>query len=425
MAAQREMTELRDYQRRTLEQTRAAYRAGKRSICVVSPTGSGKTRLGVEFVRGHLAKGGRVLWLAHRAELVAQAAERLFAEGLPDVGIIAAGIEPSPAAPVQVASTQTLIARDALPDASLVVLDEAHHYVAAEWGAVAVHYASAIRLGLTATPERSDGKPLGDLFDALVVGATPRELTDLGHLIPCEVIGAKRYRPRELAGNPVDRYLEHAAGRRAFLFAGTVEHAEDLAAEFVARGVPAACVSGETPSDERTRAVAAFRAGKVLVLCNVYVFTEGTDVPEAEVCILARGCGSASTYLQMVGRVLRPAPGKTSALLLDLVGAANKHGFPADERRYSLDGNRGIMLSRAAQKKNTGGSWSGGAQRPGIINASLVRLSSAGPDAVEKREFLVTKYREAESRGYKPGWAIYQFRLRFGHAPWQQVQVAS
>jgi DNA repair protein RadD len=411
-------TDLRPYQPRALEQTRQAYRSGKRAICVVMPTGSGKTRLGAEFVRGHVAKGGNVLWLAHRVELVVQAAERLRAEGVSPVGVIASGTDnPAPGAAVQVASVQTLLARGTLPDATIVVLDECHHYIAAEWGQIAGHYSAALRLGLTATPERSDGKPLGDLFDAIVVGASPRELTELGYLAPCEVFAPRRCKSGEMAGNPVQKYIEHSNGRRAFVFAATVEHAQEISAEFCAAGVPAACVSGETPSEERAEVIAAFRRGDLLALCNVYVFTEGTDIPEAEACILARGCGSAGTYLQMVGRVLRPAPGKTGAIVIDLCGASHKHGLPADDRVFSLDGKKGIVL---LDKGNAGKGWPS-AKRPIQIDAALVRMS-AGPEQIAMRQFLRDSYQIAAQKGYKPGWAIHRFRDRFGFAPWEAAQ---
>ncbi len=412
-------TELRDYQRRAYEQVKDAYRAGKRSICVVMPTGSGKTRLGAEFVRGHVAKGGKVLWLAHRVELVAQAAERLLAEGIEHVGVITADVDnPAPDAAVQVASIQTLIARGELPEVSLVVFDEAHHYVAAEWGMVAKHYSNATRLGLTATPERSDGKPLGDLFDALVVGASPRELTELGYLVPCDVVSPAKYSPRKIAGCPVEAYLERANGKRAFVFAALVEHAAELAEKFRAAGVTAACISGETPADERAAAVEAFRRGELLVLCNVAIFTEGTDVPEAEVCILARGCGSAGTYLQIIGRVLRNAPGKLSALLIDLPGVCRRHGLPTDDRKYSLEGKRGIMLQRRGSAGMPGHGL-GGMKRPEQIAAPLIKVAGFNADQKAKLDYLQEQYRQADRRGYKSGWAVFRFKERFGHAPWE------
>lgn len=401
------MTELRPYQVRALDETRRAYCRGKRSICVTMPTGSGKTRLGVEFAKGHLAKGGRVLWLAHRAELISQAAERLRAEGVPEVGVIAADIDnPAPNAPVQVASTQTLLARGYYPPASLVVPDELHHYRADTWRTLIEHYSSSIRLGLTATPERGDGKPLKDICDHIVVGATPRELTELGYLVPCEVIAPAKYNPRRLAGDPVEKYLEHAIGTQAFVFASDIAHAEDLARAYNAAGVPAAVVTGETHRDERAAVLAAFRRGDILALCNVGIFTEGTDVPEVETAVLCRGLGSAGAYLQIVGRILRPAPNKTRALFIDLPGVSRKYGLPTDDREFSLSGKKGIIWTNKPGRR----------MRPEQVNAALYRVSGRDP---AKASFLREKQAEAAARGFKPGWAIHKFVERFGHPPWR------
>lgn len=415
---------LRAYQVRAIDQVRDQVRAGHRAVVLVVPTGGGKTRIGSEIVGRHVAKGGRVLWTAHRTELVAQARDRLLGDGLDRVGIIAAGVDPDPDAPVQVASIQTLAARGLRPEASLVVLDEAHHYIAEQWGEIADHYSAAVRIGLTATPERSDGLPLGDLFSALVAPVQVAELTELGHLVPAEVLAPRKRLPRQIAGDPVDRYLEVAPGRRAFFFAATVAQAEEIAAALVARGVPAACVHADTPAADRADAVSRFRAGELLGLCNVGIFTEGTDIPEAEVCVLARGFSHASTYLQCVGRVLRPAPGKSSALVLDLMGVSRSFGVPADAREYSLDG-KAIAVIGKEEEEHTGG---GVVTEPTIVDAELeavkaITLTAArwtrGAQGPRRRE-LERLLRVARERGYKPGWAVHQFKDAFGCLPWER-----
>ncbi|HEY8944343.1 MAG TPA: DEAD/DEAH box helicase family protein, partial [Polyangiaceae bacterium] len=146
------MTPLRDYQVRALEQVRDQLRSGKRAVCCVLPTGAGKTRIGAEMALGANDRARRTLWLAHRNELVQQAAERIRAEGIGRVGVIKADVFPDPGALVQVASVQTLLAQGKRPEAELVVFDEAHHYVSSDWGALAQHYSGAWRIGLTATP---------------------------------------------------------------------------------------------------------------------------------------------------------------------------------------------------------------------------------------------------------------------------------
>jgi DNA repair protein RadD len=419
-------TELRPYQACAIDAVRAEIRGGKRAVCLVVPTGGGKTRIGAEIARGHAARGGSVLWLAHRTELVGQAADRLRAEGLA-VGLIAAGVQADGAAPIQVASIQTLIARAARPTATLLVLDEAHHYVADEWGDVAQHYASTFRIGLTATPERSDGKPLGDLFESLVAPVGVAELTEQGFLTPCEVLAPRRRLKRAMAGDPVERYIAVARGRRAIFFAASVEQAEELAERLLAAEIPAACIHGETPPSERASALDRFVRGELVALTNVFVLTEGTDLPPAEVCVLARGFSNASTYLQCVGRVLRPSPGKSGAIVLDLCGVSRTFGVPADEREYSLEGKAIRLRGRTVSEPDEPGL--GSSTVPKVVDAeiSLVREISATAAKWtrgargERRAALEQLLRTARERGFKRGWAVHQYRERFGTLPWEST----
>jgi len=422
------VTPLRDYQARTIDLARAEFRAGKRALCIVLPTGGGKTRIGAEIVKGHIAKGGRVLWLAHRTELVSQAADRILAEGLDNVGVVAAGVEPNRCAPVQVASIQTLVARHERPEATLTVFDEAHHYAAAEWGAVASHYAGAHRIGLTATPERRDGKPLGDLFDAIIAPVSVSELTEGGYLVPCEVLAPKKRLSKEIAGDPVDRYLSIARGRRAIFFAPSVEQAVDIATKLCAANVPAVCIHADTPRDVRADALARFADGDLVALTNVYVLTEGTDIPPAEVCVLARGFSHASTYLQCVGRVLRPSPGKTSALVLDLCGVSRRFGVPADEREYSLK-DRAIRVVEREDDESVGPG--GPVVVPNVVDAELFAVLEIRKTVTKwtrgrrgtRHHALEQLLRTARERGFKPGWAVHKFKERFGVLPWEVVET--
>jgi DNA repair protein RadD len=338
---------LRAYQLSAIASAREQFRHHRR-VVLVSPTGSGKTRMGAEVVRLAVAKGSRVLWLAHRTELIDQTCATLSELGL-TVGAVAARTawEIAPAAPVQVASIQTLLARDIRPPAQLLIWDECHHASesAEEWAKILDAYKETHALGLTATPERGDGSGLAPLFTGLAVATSVRRLTEMGHLVPCEVARPDAVlEPKHIAQHPLAAYRAHANGQQGFLFARSVEEAEAYAAAFTADGVRAVCVSAKTKPADRSTALAAFRSGHVRILCNVYVFTEGTDLPMAQCCILARGASTPGIFLQMVGRVLRPHPGKKSATLIDLRGISHLHGMPEDERVYSLDG-RGIALA--------------------------------------------------------------------------------
>lgn len=328
---------LRPYQERAISDLRAQYSAGKRAPCLVLPTGGGKTIIASSIVSGAASKGNRVLFLAHRTELLDQTVSKLENAGIRDVRMIRASqTRGSESAPVTVASIPTLTRRDKLPEADLVVFDECHHVVAKTWSKLADRYRKSRLLGMTATPQRADGRSLGDIFDSIVVGSTVRELTDLGFLVPCRV-----YAPNgvtnagDIALSPAEAYSKYTHGKRAVIFCVTVEHAQRVAEEMP---VPCGVVHGEMAAGDRARTLARLKSGELLAVANVHVLTEGWDMPEVEVCIMTRKPDHSGTYLQCIGRVLRPYPGKTEAILLDLGGTVWTHGCPDSTREYTLDG---------------------------------------------------------------------------------------
>jgi DNA repair protein RadD len=352
---------LRDYQLGAVAALRASFQRYRASL-LVSPPGSGKTVILGEIIRSSLALGTCTLFLAHRKELIDQVSKRLDSVGV-DHGVIMAG-HPRlvPWAPVQVASIPTLSSRlsrgDALPHAELVVIDEAHHARATTYGNILAAYPEASVLGATATPWRMDGRGLGEIFEDIVVAARPRELIDRGYLVPytgfayaAPDTSAVRKRSGDyeqeglelvmsepaIVGNIVQQYQQHAAGLRAVLFATSIKHSLDLVERFKASGVAAEHLDGETPLDAREATLERIRTGQTHVLCNVGIVTEGWDCPELEVCILARPTLSAGLYLQMVGRVMRPSPGKTVARIHDHAGCIVQHGAPDMDRDYQLD----------------------------------------------------------------------------------------
>ncbi len=422
----------RPYQVDLVARARAAF-LGNRSVLAVLPTGGGKTVVGAMVVEGALAKGRRVLWLAHRRELVDQAAARLPGA----VGVLMAG-RPARSAPTQVASIDTIADRTELPPADLVVYDEAHHVVAATSRDLLARYPNAWLLGLTATPSRSDGTALGDVFEALVSGPTVRDLIGEGHLVEADVIGPAS-EDDTLAADPVDAWRRYAGGRPGFMFAKTIAASKGYVSALALAGVPAAHVDGSTAKRTRDAAIAAFRAGTIDVLSSVGVFTEGVDLPRAAVCMLARGCEHEGTYLQMVGRVLRPAPGKSRALIVDLVGAVHRHGLPDDEREWSLTGAPIRDKEKATpltQCPKCGAVWRAGKTRT-CARCSWVMPEPEAPPVSERpledlREKLALRPHASESeranklaelrsiaaeRGYKPAWVGMKYKAIYGHWP--------
>lgn len=425
--------QLRPYQSRAVDTVLQKWREGQRRVLLVSPTGSGKTRMGQELVQRVVTHGHPALWVAHRDELITQARDRIAAALDVPVGVIAADY-PETDAPIQVSSVQTLAVRGHRPPARLVVLDEAHHYLADEWNRVATYYQGAALLGLTATPERGDGRPMGDLFDELVVAAKYSELVAEGHLVPCRV-----FRPNEalmggLAQDPVGAYLQHGEGGSAFFFCPTVRECYAHAAMLTAMGAPAEVIEQGTPFDQRRDILARFRSGTVRVICNVYTMTEGVDVPDARVCVLARGVGHVSTYLQMVGRVLRPAPGKEYGVLIDLPGASIDHGLPTADREYSLG--EGIRMATDGAPAlrvclSCGMTFPSGPVCPRcgfelreekkpirIYNRELAEVfaGSDTPDEAKRAE-LERLLAERAARGWALGFVIHEYERMFGERP--------
>lgn len=327
---------LRPLQSAAIDALRKLVAAGKRRLLLVAPTGFGKTIVIVAITRGHLdaSPTNRVMVVVHRRELMKQTVARLRASGLDDVGINT----PGTTARVVVASLQTLASRGTRPDATLVLWDEAHHCPASSFRTVHAAYPDAIHIGATATPIRADMKPLGDMFEDMVVGATVQQLTRDGLLVPSEVLAYASEPTDALSMHPVAAYQAHTPGRAAVAFCVSVAHAQLLATEFNAAGIRAACIDGKTSARTRDASLAAFEAGEIDVITNVFVLTEGWSCDRADVCILARSPEHDGTLLQMVGRVLRTMTGKTKATVLDLRGSTLMLGLPDEDRTWSLTG---------------------------------------------------------------------------------------
>ena len=171
---------LRDYQVRAIDLVRAEYRRGRKAVLLVLPTGAGKTATASQLIAWAVARGRRCLFIVHRREIVLDTARRLRAAGVP-CGVVMSS-EARTDAPVQVCSIQTLVAREQHPPADLLVWDEAHHCAAETYRAIRAQYPAAWHLGLTATPERSDGAPLGDAFEALVAPISVAEQIGRAHV---------------------------------------------------------------------------------------------------------------------------------------------------------------------------------------------------------------------------------------------------
>jgi DNA repair protein RadD len=464
---------LRAYQRDYIARVETEKAAGRRRILLVAQTGAGKTVIAAAIIAQAVQHHKRVLFLAHRRELIRQTSRKLYDLDC-DHGILLPGYPTRLHEPVQVASVATLHARAVrsnvieLPPADLVFVDEAHHVRARTYVRILEAYPSAIVIGLTATPCRGDGRGLGTVFEVLIECVSVQELIDAGYLVPTKVYApsrpdlqgvrvergdyveaqlAQRMNTDRLVGDVVEHWLRLGERRQTVVFATGAAHSLHIRDEFRRAGVLAEHIDGTTAIEERDAILARLAAGKIEVISNAMVLTEGWDQPAASCLVLARPTKSLGLYRQMVGRVLRPAEGKTDALILDHAGAVFEHGFPEDPIAWTLsEDQRATNKAHAAR-----GAWSGStlatcpecsavrfagkpcpacgwhpvrrAEAVQVVDGELgrvgrdrsVRRDEWTPQA--KAEFHRQLLYIARERGYKPGWAAQKHKEKFGHWP--------
>lgn len=355
------MITLRPYQQQAVDLVRDSYRKGCKRVCLTAATGAGKTVMFCYMAKYAVQKGNRVLVLVHRAELLDQAARSMSTFGLPH-GVIAAGRPMNQIHPVQIASVQTIVNRLAIvipPD--FIIVDECHHSVSDTYTRVFDAFPKATKiLGVTATPERLDGKGLGDVYEDLVLGPQPAELIENGFLskpiyyappVQFSLDGVYKtagdYNKGELnevmskpsiTGDCVEKYREILKGEPSIAFCVSVQHAKDTAEAFRQAGYTSECIDGKMNPIARRRLIEDLGARKLNVLTSCDLIGEGVDVPIVVGAILLRPTQSLGLHLQQIGRVLRTAHGKENAVILDHVGNLKRHGFAETYREWNLEG---------------------------------------------------------------------------------------
>lgn len=499
------MLTLRPYQQEAIETARRMIAQRKRRLILVSPTGSGKTVVASGIIQSAVSKGNKVLFLAHRKELIDQASEKLDTFGIPHGVIMAKHWRFDPSQAVQVASIQTwrswvaraqkeqkaaqisayassswqdipwknlprdiaslLFSQIFRPD--LIVIDEAHLSIAKSYADLVAANPQTVVLGLTATPARGDGRALGDLYHDMVPVSSVKELISLGYLVPprhfapsvpdlsqVQVAANGDYdeddlsqvmdRPH-LVGNLVEEWSKRARGRPTIAFAVNRQHSRNIVAAFEAAGVRARHLDGTSSKQDRESGLRDLAQGRIDLLSNVGLFTEGLDLPAVSCIVLARPTRSLALYLQMAGRGLRPSSGKSDCLVLDHAGSTLEFGLASEDREWSLDGShRGKKSGEKKAEIQVCGSCQGafrkGAEKcphcgwvpeaPATFtiledpNRELVEISEEQLQNQKRKGLLYKEQRDAQTleqllllaqqRGYKPGWAqnVYAARLK-------------
>jgi superfamily II DNA or RNA helicase len=462
--------ELRDYQQKAIDDFEADQH---RSVLLVSPTGSGKTVIATSIMKRHASLWKSSLFIVHRREIVRQTSAKLRELKVPH-GVIMAGEKPRLLERVQVAAIQTLHARAVrtdrmpMPEADLVVIDEAHHAPAEMYQQVLAAYPNARIIGLTATPCRGDGRGLGDIFQAMIELPQVPELVEKGHLVATRVYApsipdleglkvrmgdyveaqlADRMDTDRLVGDLVYHWLKYGERRKTVVFATGVGHSVHIRDEFCRSGVRAEHIDATTPKAERDEILDRLRRNEIEVVVNCAVLTEGWDMPEIGCCILARPTRQIGLYRQMLGRVLRPAPGKTDAIVLDHAGAVHRHGFAEDRIEWTLDPDRDATNRTHAKREATGKDRFVECSQCGVMREGGKACPHCGfippPKPVEFQPAagelgLVDRDRQvkapvydheartnwhamllhiADQRGYKPGWAAHKYKEKFDDWP--------
>jgi len=460
---------LREYQQNDRDSIREAFRRVQ-AVLYVLPTGGGKTVVFTDIAEKVSARGKRCWTLVHRKELLNQGSNHLAELGV-EHGLISSG-RTMTGDQIQVASVQTLVRRlkPPLKPPDLLIIDEAHHAVAGSWEKIIEFCGPKTKiLGVTATPERADGKGLGresgGPFDVLVSGPSIASLIEQGYLSPPIVyappIGldmkgvktkmgdydkretAKRVDQKVITGNVVGHYQKICPGAPAIAFCASIAHAKNVASQFNKAGIAAAYVSGDLDQNLRDFRIQCLGDGRLKVLASCDIVSEGTDIPVVTTAILLRPTKSEGLYLQQVGRCLRTHENKEFAIVLDHVGNCFRHGLPDDLRNWTLNGRRGgkeistnirqcktcyavysVLQNICPQcetpwKNGKNGGLPIGLGLPDEEKGELEAVNQAKAQAsMDKKKEVAgaQEYKDlvkiAEDRNYKPGWAVHVWNSR-------------
>jgi superfamily II DNA or RNA helicase len=372
-------------------------------------------------------------------------------------------------ADIQVASIQTFASRKdrddfIKPNADIVILDEAHRSVSGQFTELLKVYPNSFIIGLTATPIRNDGRGLGNIYEEIVECGSIKELTEQGYLVPNRIVAptipdlqkirivagdyekkalTKKMNTAKLVGDIVSHWIKYGENRATVIFATSIAHSKHIANIFRQNGVPSGHIDSEQNELERETQLANLNSGKIKVLSNCQILTEGWDQPKISCVIIARPTKSYPMYLQMIGRTLRPYPNKKDTLIIDHSGCVYEHGFPEDAGNWTLSTKKPktkdkIKDPQPIEKQPFTCVRCDTVYAPNrddyacpncaliptkkerivlISEGRLVEMPKTKPNANDKQNFYAQLLFYCRQKGYKEGWASHTFKQKYGHFP--------
>lgn len=339
------MFQLFDYQQDLIDKARNALAAGNQGVLIVSPPGSGKSVVISEIAKLTVKKGGHVLFFVHRQELVKQIKDSFKQQGvdLNHCTILTVG---------KVANRLNILAK---PD--LIIVDESQHSRAKTYQKIFNYYSDVLRLGFTGSPWRLSGKGFKDIYSAMVLGPTAKWLIENKKLAPFTVYGYQlgdkstlksgstgdytkkslnNYTKSIIHGDIVKSWLKFAKDRKTIIYCHSTSFSKEVAQSFRDAGINAVHADAKTPESKRDKIMVDFKEGKIKILCNVDLVSEGFNVPDCSCVVLLRPTQSLVIYLQQSMRAMRYQPNK-HAIIIDQVGNFERFGLPDTDYKWTLE----------------------------------------------------------------------------------------
>lgn len=442
------MIKLFDYQQNLVDEARIKFAQGKKAVLIVSPAGSGKSVIIANIAKLATDKHNQIMFMVHRKELVEQITNTFNKVG---VNLHYATIM----------TVGKIVHRlNTLPKPTLIITDETHHSLAKQYQKIYSFYKTALRLGFTATPWRLSGKGLHDIYDDMIEGPSVQQLIDDHHLAPENVYGfdsgnakllkrsstgdftkksLKEFDQSIIMGDIIENWLKYAKNRKTIIYCNSIEFSKKVVAEFNNNDITAMHVDSNTPKSNRENIMNDFRTGKITILSNVDLISEGFDVPDCSCVVLLRPTKSLVLYIQQAMRCMRYQPNKR-AVIIDQVANFKRFGLPEDPRKWTLDDRQkyikkveiktcpncfavfnplkmkhgecpycGFQINEIIE--NSGGGRSE-LEVDKTIKLHLIKQAPILKKDINELDSYSELLDYAKAKGYKEGWAYYQAKNR-------------